>query len=130
MAGASDYLENKLVDHMLGKASFTMPTTVYVALFTAAPTDAGGGTEVSGNAYARQAVTSVMASASSGQSTNGSDVLFPTATGSWGTVVAAGLFDASSGGNLLAWNTLTTSRAVGANDRVRFNAGTLVVTVD
>ena len=57
MAEFTDFLENKIIDHMLRNQAYTPPTTVYVALFTTATTDAGGGTEVSGGAYARQAVT-------------------------------------------------------------------------
>lgn len=47
MAGnLTNYLENKLLDHFLGTTAYTMPSPVYVALFTVAPGDAGGGTEV------------------------------------------------------------------------------------
>jgi hypothetical protein len=62
MAGKSDYLENKILDHVLRNTAYTSPTTVYVGLYTAAPTDAGGGTEVSGNGYAREAATFSVAS--------------------------------------------------------------------
>ena len=54
MAGFSDYLEDKVLDHVFGGTAYTAPTTLYVALYTVAPTDTGGGTEVSGGAYARQ----------------------------------------------------------------------------
>jgi hypothetical protein len=56
MAGFSDYLEDKVLDHVFGGNAYTAPTTLYVALYTVAPTDTGGGTEVSGGAYARQSV--------------------------------------------------------------------------
>ena len=53
MAGSkSDYLENEILDHVLGGADYSRPATVYIALYTAAPTDAGGGTEVTGGSYA------------------------------------------------------------------------------
>ena len=54
MSGFSDYLEDKVLDHVFGGNAFTAPTTLYVALYTVAPSDTGGGTEVSGGAYARQ----------------------------------------------------------------------------
>lgn len=112
----SDYAENKLLDHVLGKASFTMPSTVYVALYTSAPSDAGGGTQVSGGAYARQSFT---VNASSGGATKPTaDVLFPVASASWGTIVAVGIFDAASGGNLLMWATLTTSKTIATGDQL------------
>lgn len=107
IGGMSDYLENKLLDHSLGKAAYTMPTN-YLALFTAAPSDAGGGTEVSGGSYARQNVSTAMNSAASGQATTGSLVAFPDATANWGTVLAWATFDASTAGNMLWWGWLGT----------------------
>ena len=116
MAGFSDYLENKVLSYVFSGGSFSQPGTKYLALYTTAPTDAGGGTELSGSAYARQ---------SCAQATNSSAVEWPTATGSWGTVVAVGVFDASSSGNLLAWNNLTASKTISTGDVFRINAGDL-----
>ncbi len=128
MAGKSDYLENKILDHVLRNTSYTPAATIYVGLYTAAPTDAGGGTECTGNAYARTSVT--FSAASGGATTNSADVVFPTAMGSWGgNVVAVGLFDASSAGNMLYWNTIS-STAVANGDTVKFVAGDLDVTDD
>lgn len=128
-AGAlSDYAENKLLDHVLGRAAFSMPSTVYAALYTAAPTDAGGGTQVSGGAYARQAFS---VNATSGGTTKPTgDVQFPVATASWGTVVAVGIFDAASGGNLLMWATFAASKAIAAGDQLVIPANDLVFTLD
>jgi hypothetical protein len=53
----SDYLEDAVLDHVFRNTALTSPTTVYVALYTATPSDAGGGTEVSGGSYARTAGT-------------------------------------------------------------------------
>jgi len=128
VAGFSDYYENKVIDHMLRNQAFTPPATVYVGLYTAAPTDAGGGTEVSGGSYARQAVT--LAAASAGSTQNSADITFPTATADWGTIVAAGLFDAASAGNLLAWNNLTASKTVSNGDTFKITAGSLTISVD
>jgi hypothetical protein len=128
VAGFSDYYENKVIDHMLRNQAFTPPSTVYVGLYTAAPTDAGGGTEVSGGSYARQAVT--LAAASAGATQNSADITFPTATADWGTIVAAGLFDASTAGNLLAWNNLTASKTVNNGDTFKIVAGSLTISVD
>jgi hypothetical protein len=128
MAGFSDYYENKVIDHMLRNQAFTPPSTVYVGLYTVAPTDAGGGTEVSGGSYARQAVT--LAAASAGATQNSADITFPTATADWGTIVAAGLFDAASAGNLLAWNNLTASKTVNNGDTFKITAGSLTISVD
>jgi hypothetical protein len=133
MAGKTDYLENKILDHVLRNTSYTSPTTVYVALFTAAPNDAytsgsPNGTEVSGNNYAR---TSVAFSAASGGATaNSADITFPVPSGSWGTVTHFGLFDASTAGNLLYWDVLTASQAVASGNTVKFPAGDIDVTED
>lgn len=133
MAGKSDYLENELLDHWLGAAAYTAPATVYAALFTATPSDSGGGTEVTGGSYARVAVTNNATNwpaASGGSKSNGTDITFPQATADWGTVVAFALFDAPTSGNMLVWGPLTASRAVNSSDTPSFATGTLTVTED
>lgn len=133
MGAKSDYLENKILDHVLGGGDYTRPATVYFALFTSAPTDAGGGTEVSGGAYARVAVTNNgtnFPSASGGAKSNGTDVVWPVPTAGWGTAVAVGIFDASTAGNLLFWCLLTTPRLISTTDDVRISAGQLDFTED
>jgi hypothetical protein len=123
-----------MLDAVLGKVTYVAPTTLYVALYTAAPTSAGGGTECTGGSYARSAVTNNLTNFPSasgggpGVKANGTAVTFPTASAGWGTVVAFGVFDASSGGNLLYWGTLTTSRAVALGDTPSFAIGALTVT--
>ena len=128
MAEFSDYLENKLLDHVLNNASFTSPTTTYVGLYTASPNDAGGGTEVSGGSYARQVLS--VTTASSGVVTSDSDINFPQATANWGTVVAVGVFDADTSGNLLMYTDLTTSKTIEAGDILKISSGSLTVSLD
>lgn len=131
MAGSkTDYLENKVLDHTTGKAAYTKPTT-YVGLFTAAPSDSGGGTEVSGSNYSR--VTTAAGdwnSAASGSTSNANAITFPVPSGSWGTVTHFGLFDAATVGNLLWWGSLTNSKTIGSGDTASFAAGALVLTDD
>jgi hypothetical protein len=124
---ASDYLENKLLDHSCGKAAYTMPAGVYLALYTDDPTDADSGTEVSGSGYAREAVS--FGSASGGAISNSADIVF-TATGSWGTVTHWGLRDASSAGNLLHYGAMTASKTIGNGDTLTFATGQLQITAD
>jgi hypothetical protein len=126
MAGFSDYLENKVVGHVFGGSAYTAPATLYVALYTSAPSDTGGGTEVSGGAYARQTAAFTI---SADTASNTSAIEYPTATADYGTVVAVGVFDASSSGNLLAYGNLTTSKTVSTGDVFRFNAGAIDITV-
>ena len=128
MGSFSDYFENKIIDHMLRNQSFTPPSTLYVALYNVAPTDAGGGTEVSGGSYARQAVT--FSAASGGATSNSADITFPQATADWGTIVAVGILDASTGGNLLAWGALTANKTVNNGDQFKITAGNLTLSVD
>ena len=124
MSDLSNYAETALVNHLLRNTAYTSPTTVYVALFTAvSDAEAGTGTEVSGGSYARQAVT-FSAPSPDGVTTNSSTVTFPTATGSWGTVTYAGLFDASTNGNALTiLKALSASKTVASGDILRFPAG-------
>lgn len=130
MAGFTDYTEDLVLDWLLTSGSATRPTAWYVALYTVAPTDTGGGTEVSGTDYARTAVTFTVSGTSPATAANSAAVEFPEAGGSWGTVVAAGIFDASSAGNLLAYANLTSSKAVDTGDVLRFNTSALTVTLD
>lgn len=134
MAGSlSDFLENELLDHVLSAATYTAPATLYVALFTAAPTDAGGGTEVTGGSYVRLAVTNNATNfpaASGGAKSNGVVFTFVTATANWGTVVAMGIFDAVTAGNLLFWADLTVNKAVNNGDTASFPVNDLDFTLD
>lgn len=124
----SNYLEQQLLNHVLRNVAYTPPAAVYVGLYTAPPTDAGGGTEVSGGSYARQAVT--FSAPSPDSSSNSVQVTFPTATADWGDIVAFGLFDAVSAGNMLYYTALSPTRTVLTNDQLRFIVGALVVTED
>lgn len=131
MSAMSDYLENKLVDHLFRGRSFTAPTQVWLGLLTAAPSDSGGGTEVSGGNYARatpgansdtawkatQGGTPAAASSgTSGVTLNPAAITFNTPSANWGTVTHFGIYDAVSGGNLLFWGSLTASKTVNNGD--------------
>jgi hypothetical protein len=127
MSEFSNYLENALINAVLRNTSYTSPTTVYVALFTSDPTDAGTGTELSGNGYSRTAVT--FGAPSDGVTTNSADVTFPTATASWGVVSHIGLYDASTSGNLLFHTPLDTSKTIDKDDIFKISSGNLSVTL-
>lgn len=123
----SNFLETEILDHVFGGNPYTAPSTLYLALFTAAPSDAGGGTEVSGGAYARQAVTFTV---TGDTASNSAAVEFPTATASYGTVTHAAIFDAASGGNLLDWGALSVSKAIDTGDVFRLPTGDYDITLD
>jgi len=128
MAEFSDFMENKIIDHMLRNQAYTPPATVYVALYTTDPTDADTGTEVSGGSYARQ--DAGLSAASGGASSNAADITFPQATADWGTITHVGLRDALTAGNLLMHSPLDASKTVNNGDTFKINAGDLDVTVD
>lgn len=126
----SDYTENKVLDHVVGKTSFTMPT-VWIGLYTVAPTDAAGGTEVTGGSYVRKATVGTdWVAAAAGANSNATVQTFVTATANWGTIVAAGIFDAVSAGNMLVWGTLTVSKTVNTSDTLSFPIGNIAFTLD
>lgn len=126
----SNFWENELIDHLWRGRSFTAPTTHYFALFTAAPGEAGGGTEVSGGSYARVAVSSAVAefegtggetsatdSAGTGGATqNRNAITFPAPTANWGIASHFGSFDASSSGNLEVYGALNASKTINNGD--------------
>lgn len=124
--GFTDFLSGKIIDHLFRNQAYTPPTTVYVALFTTMPTRSTAGTEVSGGAYARQAVT--FSAASAGTSANSGTLTFPTATADWGTVLGVCICDASTAGNQMWYGTLTASRNV--TNGTTFSIATSALTLD
>ena len=131
MSAATNYLENEVLDHVLGKGTrdFTSPTSLYVGLLTAVSDgEAASWTEVSGTNYARTSVA--FGAASSGSATNSADVEFPAAgSGGWGTVTHIAIFDASSAGNALFYGALSASRAVDEADIFTIVAGNLSISL-
>lgn len=126
MSSFSDYTENAVLNHLFRQTALTAPTTSRIALFTVAPTETGGGTEVSGAGYARQTVT--WAAPSGGAISNSAAVSFTASGGSYGSVVAVGFFDAATAGNMLAYAPIT-SAAVGDGDTLNFAIGQLTVSL-
>lgn len=155
MAALTNTAENKLIDWLFrgqalgltgaSAAAGSGPTSLYVGLFTTAPTDSTAGVEIAGNAYARVAVASSLAnwagtqavastavsSGTNGTTSNNLAITFPTPTpAGWGVAVAYGVFDAASGGNLLFYAALTVSKTLNVGDLVQFAAGTLTFQLD
>lgn len=138
----SDYLENKLADHLFRTTTFTQPTTVAVALYTAAPGETGGGTEVTGGSYARvsnnplnsnwngtHGNTTGASSGTGGVVSNAGTLTFPTPSANWGTITHMALLDNTSGGNFLVYGALTASKTVNNGDPApTFPATTLALT--
>jgi hypothetical protein len=120
-------LETRVLQWALTNGSPTRPTAWYVGLFTAAPGEAGGGTEVSGNAYVREDVTFTV---SGDTATNSAAIEWPTATGSWGTITHVAVFDALTAGNMLVYAALASSKTISTGDVLRIPLGDLDVTLN
>lgn len=143
MSDLTDYAENKLTDALLRGQAIGTPATWYVALFTAAPSDAGGGTEVTGGSYARAsfsaslanwsgtqgAGTTAASSGTGGASSNNAVISFPLPSAGWGTVTHFALMDAASAGNMWIQKSLTTPKTINSGDTVRFDANTMTLTI-
>lgn len=125
----SNYLENKLIDHTFGGTAYSAPATLYLGLHTSNPDEDDSGTEVStsGTAYGRQTIAFTV---SGSACENTSAVEFATATAGYGTVTHVGVYDASSGGNLLAYAQLTVSKTISTGDVFRVPAGDLDISLD
>lgn len=129
MAALSNYAEKLLLDWAMTTGSATRPTAWYVALYTAAPDDTGGGTEVSTGGYARQSVTFDAASSPGGTTSNNNVVSFTASGASYGTVSHIGIFDNVSGGNLLWHGSMTASKTVADGDTLEFSVGNIDLTL-
>ena len=127
MSAMSDYLENKVLDHILATTTFTKPSAVYLGLSIASMGDNAGGTELSGSGYTR--VSIVFDSASGGTTDNTAVVDFPACTGSnWGAVAYWSIWDATTGGNMLLHGAFTSAKTIEVNDVLRVDAGDLDIT--
>lgn len=146
MSAASNYLENEVLDHVLGKGTrdFTSPTNLKLALFSGAASDvlialesgqsAWSQYEITGNAYARQDVT--FNQADGGSATTASDVTFPAATANYdntatsgSTVTCIAVVDGSSAGNVLFYGQLDNSKEILNGDTFQVSAGNLTISL-
>jgi hypothetical protein len=126
MSSFSDYLEDAVLNYVFRNTGTPTSTNVYLALYTVTPSDTGGGTEVTGSGYARQLV--VFDASSGGAVTNTVAETFTASGGSYGTVVATGIFDALTGGNLLAWDGIT-STTITDGDTLTFPIGDIDISL-
>jgi len=122
----TDTFETRVLTWVFTASSATRPTAWFVGLYTATPNDTGGGTEVSGGGYVRKAATFTI---SGDTASNSGAIEYPTATGNYGTVSHVGIFDASSGGNLIAYAALSVAKTISTGDVLRIPAGALDVTL-
>lgn len=126
----TDYLEQKVLEHTFRNTAYTSPTTVYLGMLSAAPTDSTAGTELASlYGYARQAVA--FDAYSAGKSVaNTSNETFTASGGAWNTITHFGVYDASSGGNLLAYGEILPNVLVSDGETFTVEAGKLVIELD
>jgi hypothetical protein len=137
MAGLTNYLEDKIWNHVFGTTTYTRPTNWYVGLLTATPSDSSAGTEVSGGSYARQVCAFTITGAGTAEAKNTSAITFPTATADWGIIGWVGIYDSLTGVNLVAYQNLqksdfstSTTKVVNDGDIFKFNAQTIKLQLD
>lgn len=135
MSALSTFLENRIADHILGNAPYTAPSNVFLALFQTIPTltESGGGTELSGNGYARVQIannSTNFPAASAGVKRNANPITFPVATGAWANAGHWAIFDSLTGGNMLFFGTIPTPISVVSGDQVIISANQLTLTFE
>ena len=137
MTAASNYLENKVLDHTLRVAAYTQPSALYLGLFNntsgsaAANLEAGiitDETSASGTAYQRQAIS--FNAASGGSTANALTVTFPVATAAWGTISHVAIMDAQTSGNILYWGSVTTPKSIDVDDTFQVSANNLTISLN
>lgn len=128
----TNYLEEQLLGHVFGLTTYTKPAGLFLALFTAAPGEAAGGTEVStvGTAYARQPATFDVTPGNPSTAVNNAAIEYATATANYGTVTHVAIFDAATGGNMLSYAPLSVAKTIGTGDVFRVPAANLTFTLD
>lgn len=127
MSSYTNYFEQKMIGHALAGESWTPVSTYYVALFTASPGEAGGGTECSGGGYARVSVTFTRTGS---QVANAANTEFPVSTANRDPITAFGIFDAATSGNLVAYKVFASAKQYNSGQNLTFLAGELTAIQD
>lgn len=137
MTAASNYLENKILDHVLKNTAYTQPSALYLALFNNTSTNTAANlengtltdeTSTSGTAYARKTIA--FSAASSGTAATSATVTFDAATASWGTITHVAVMDALTSGNVLFWGAVTTSKTIDTGDTFQVTSGNLTISLN
>lgn len=136
MTAASNYLENKVLDHVLKNTAFSQPSNLFLALFnntstnTAANLEAGtltDETSTSGTAYGRKAIA--FGAAVNGSSASSATVTFDAAQSAWGTITHVAVMDAQTSGNVLFWGAVTTPKDIQTGDTFQVTSGNLTISL-
>lgn len=130
----TNYLAAELLDHLFTDGAYSPPATLYIALSTTTPTEAGGNFTEPSDGYDRKSVAAADMDAATvadpSVKDNGAELAFPQATGSWGTVTYFGIYDAATAGNLTLAGALSASKTIDNGDTAKFEAGDMDITLD
>lgn len=138
MSAASNYLEKKLLDHVLMQATYTQPSGLWIGLFkstvdgatTLANLEAGTiSDEVSGGDYARKTVSFAAANSTTGVAATSATITFNEATANWGDITHVAIMDAATGGNVLFYGAVTTPKTIEIGDTFQITTGSLTITL-
>lgn len=126
----SDFLEDEILNHTFRNVTFTSPTTVYLALFSTAAGETGGGTELATtNNYAREAVA-FSAPSPAGTIVNSGTITFTASGGAWLAIVGHSMFDAVTVGNDLCFEDSVSGPTLADGDSYEFGPGDITITLD
>lgn len=126
-------LDNRILDQVFGQTALANLANVHIGLSTTAPAaDGTGVTEPSGSGYARVTVANNktnFSTAAAGSVKNATAITFPQATGAWGTVAYFLIYDDASTEVLIAYGTLSASKAINSGDTASFAANAITVSL-
>lgn len=135
-ASFADAAEKLILEHAVGKASWTMPTNVYLALCTTVPTDASTGATIveatGATGYARLKVEGTKWTYSAPAIKNNAVLTFPEVTAGSAVVKGFGITDSATtgAGTLIAWGTCPETTISTTQTPPTVNSEQLVVELD
>lgn len=139
MAGFSDVVENKLLDHITGKTAYTITAPTYLALTTVAVAETDTGTtlgsltkEATYGSYVRKSIAAAdMAAAAAGSTSNTVQQTFANCTSGSNTIIGWALLTTSSGaGDILMFGTCTSTVISTTQTPPTVAVGALTLTLD
>ena len=134
MSQATDHMESLVLTGLLNGTSITLSNAKpYIGLLTSAPTDSGGGTELSGGAYSRVQVGSAGQgdfNVVDGSATNDAEFKWEDATSDWGNVTHIAVYDSSTAGNMLIYGTLNSPVNVTNGDIFKIPSAGFTINMD
>jgi hypothetical protein len=122
----TDYLQDALINATVRNITYTSPGNVYASLYSVAPSESSAGTEITGNGYSRQSVT--FSAPSLGTAVSNAAVTFTCSSSNWPPVIAFGIMDANTSGNLMYFKTIS-SRQINVGDSLVYASGDITITL-